>query len=310
MSDPWRGLTAFPLTPMRADAPDLAAVERAVARLAAAGVDAVGALGSTGSAAYLSRDDRALVARTVIEAADGLPVLVGVSAVSTAETVRLAEDAASAGAAAVLVAPVQYQPLTGAEVIDHYAAVAAEQPLPVVLYDNPATTRFSIDNDLLAELARIPGVTAVKVPSAVIGGSLAERRDQAGRRLAAIRALIPAHVGVGMSGDAFAAPWLLAGCPAWFSVLGGTLPEVCVALTRAAAAGREAEAERLDEVLRPFWALNAAHGSLRVTAAAAEALGAAPGASLPRPLRGLDGTARTAVRAALARVREAGFLPG
>ena len=51
------GLSAFPLTPLdETGAIDEPAFERLVARLADAGVDSIGALGSTGSYAYLDRD--------------------------------------------------------------------------------------------------------------------------------------------------------------------------------------------------------------------------------------------------------------
>ena len=57
------GLSAFPLTPLASDEVDEAAFVRLVQRLAAAGVDSITALGSTGSYAYLGGDERRRVAR-------------------------------------------------------------------------------------------------------------------------------------------------------------------------------------------------------------------------------------------------------
>ena len=78
------GLSAFPLTPLNAtgtvDEPSFA---RLVARLAAAGVDSIGALGSTGSYAYLGRAERARAVRVAVDAADSVPVMVGIGAVRT-----------------------------------------------------------------------------------------------------------------------------------------------------------------------------------------------------------------------------------
>ncbi|MGW3130295.1 dihydrodipicolinate synthase family protein [Streptomyces sp. NPDC001123] len=59
-----------------------------VRRLAAAGVDSVGALGSTGSYAYLSLEERAGAARIPVEHADGVPVVVGIGALRTRDVLR------------------------------------------------------------------------------------------------------------------------------------------------------------------------------------------------------------------------------
>jgi 4-hydroxy-tetrahydrodipicolinate synthase len=77
------GLSAFPLTPLANDAVDEAAFVRLVERLAAAQVDSITALGSTGSYAYLSSRERSRVARLAVEHAGATPVFVGIGALST-----------------------------------------------------------------------------------------------------------------------------------------------------------------------------------------------------------------------------------
>ncbi len=80
---------------------------------------------------------------------------------------------------------------------------------------------------------------------------------------------------IGVSGDAFAATGLNAGCEAWYSVIGGLFPETALAITRAARAGRcRGRPLRLSsQRLEPLWALFRRHerGSLRVVATAAGA---------------------------------------
>lgn len=71
------GLSAFPLTPLDDDTVDEHAFAGLIERLVDAGVDSVTALGSTGSGAYLSRSERALVARRAILTAGTTPVFVG-----------------------------------------------------------------------------------------------------------------------------------------------------------------------------------------------------------------------------------------
>src|SRR5690349_1203318 len=107
------GLSAFPLTPLDdAGAVDEPAFERLITRLANARVDSIGALGSTGSYAYLTREERARVARLAVGAAGDVPVMIGIGNVRTERVLEHAHDAQEAGAAAVLLAPVSYQPLT------------------------------------------------------------------------------------------------------------------------------------------------------------------------------------------------------
>ncbi len=139
------GLSAFPITPSDAEGRvEAEALRRLLEPLAAAGVDSIGLLGSTGTYAYLSRDARRRAVEIAAETVSGrVPLLVGIGALRTDEAIRLAQDARAAGAAAGLLAPVSYTPLTDAEVFAHFEAVAGEGGLPLVIYDNPATTTFS-----------------------------------------------------------------------------------------------------------------------------------------------------------------------
>jgi 4-hydroxy-tetrahydrodipicolinate synthase len=275
------GLSAFPLTPLdERGAVDEPAFGRLVSRLAGAAVDSIGALGSTGSYAYLSRAERARTARLAIDAADGVPVMVGIGAVRTEHVIAHAHDAQDAGAAAVLLAPVSYQPLSEDEVFGLYADVTSELSVPLCVYDNPGTTRFAFSDDLHVRVAALPGVRAIKLPG-----------EHAADRIGALRPHVPDSVAIGMSGDQFAAGALDAGAEVWFSVLGGLFPEAALAIVRE----RDAAAARLE----PLWALFRRHGSVRVVATAAALLGLAGERNLPRPLRMLDGAARTELEAAL-----------
>jgi 4-hydroxy-tetrahydrodipicolinate synthase len=205
------GLSAFPLTPLDdTGAIDEPAFERLVSRLAEAGVDSIGALGSTGSYAYLSRTERAHAARLAVRASGGVPVMVGIGAVRTEQVIAHAHDAQQAGAAAVMLAPVSYQPLTEDEVYGLYEDVTAELSVPLCVYDNPGTTHFAFSDDLHAHVAELPGVRAIKLPG-----------RHAADRISALRPRVVASVAIGVSGDQFAADGLNSGADVWFSVLAG-----------------------------------------------------------------------------------------
>ena len=290
------GLSAFPLTPFDGDRVDEAAFAGLVQRLVAAGVDSITVLGSTGSYPYLDRAERARVAQLAVQHADEVPVLVGVGALRTSWVHQHVDDAQQAGAAGVLLAPVSYQALTDEDVYGLYRDVTDELAVPLVVYDNPGTTHVRFTDDLYGEIARLPHVSSIKIP-----GVPAEPAAAA-ERIAQLRTVLPEGVTIGVSGDVFGATGLSAGCAVWYSVLGGTVPEPVLAITRAALSGAAAEAEDRSQRVRPLWDLFALHGSLRVTAAIAEELGLVPRSCLPLPLRGLDARDRARVATVLHRL--------
>lgn len=284
------GLSAFPLTPIHDDRVDEPAYERIVRRLAEAGVDSITALGSTGSYAYLTVDERADVARMTVENSGETPVVVGIGALRTSQVLANAENAEAAGADGLLLAPMSYQPLTHDDVYGLFRTVSERTCLPVIVYDNPGTTHFTFTTELYARIAELPGVASIKTPGVPLDPRAAQDR------VSAIRAVVPETVTIGVSGDASAATGLTSGCDAWYSVVGGTLPEPALTITRAAREGRPGDALAESDRLEPLWALFADFGgSLRVVAAIAEYLGLAPQRSLPLPLLGLDAAQRSRV---------------
>ncbi|MFG3369547.1 dihydrodipicolinate synthase family protein [Streptomyces sp. NPDC048156] len=290
----FRGLSAFPLTPTTEHGVDEQAFSTLVSRVAAAGVDSIGALGSTGSYAYLTREQRARVAALAVEAADGVPVMIGIGALRTTQVLALAEDAQKVGASAVLLAPMTYQTLTDEEVFGLYEDVTRELSVPLCVYDNPGTTHVTFTDELHGRIAQLPNVAAIKIPP------VPDDPAQAKARIDALRTHIPDTVTIGASGDWAAANGLNAGCEAWYSVVGGLFPTTALAITRAAQVGDTTEATALSERLEPLWQLFRRYGSLRVMSAAAEQLGLAEDSNLPRPLQGLPLPARHELAAALA----------
>jgi len=201
-----------------------------------------------------------------------------------------AEKAEQAGASGLLMAPMTYQPLTDDDVFELFRTVTANSSLPVIVYDNPSTTHFTFTTELYGRIAELPGIASIKIPGVPADPGLAQARIQE------IRAAVPAHVTIGVSGDARAAAGLAAGCDAWYSVIGGTLPALAMRITRAAREGRFSEAAAESERLAPLWQLFAEFGgSIRVVAAIAEQLGLASTSCLPLPIQGLTGKQRAHV---------------
>lgn len=284
------GLSAFPLTPLVNDTVDEAAFSGLIGRLRDSGVDSITVLGSTGSYAYLTSDERARVARLATEHAGDIPAFVGVGALRTSQVLTHIDDAQAAGAQGILLAPMTYQPLTDDDVFELFRTVTDHTDLPVIVYDNPGTTHFTFTTELYARIAALPGIASIKIPG------VPTDPDEARAHVDSIRAVLPDHVTIGVSGDPLAATGLNAGCEAWYSVIGGTLPEPALAITRAALAGDASDALEASRHLAPLWDLfREFGGSFRVVAAIAEHLGLVSPRSLPLPIQGLDDSQRARV---------------
>ncbi len=287
----FRGLCAFPITPADDNGTvDTAALRRLVRRLADARVHSIGLLGSTGTAPYLTRTERhRAIEAAAAELQGRTPLMAGIGALRTNDAVHLARDAASAGADALLLAPISYIPLTEEEVFRHTVTVAEATDLPLCLYNNPGTTNFTFTPALIGRLSRVARIVAVKNP--------APEHDQAAA-LATLREATLPGFSLGVSVDARAGASLLAGADAWYSVLGGILPALCLPILLAAQRGDSAELAALDTKLRPIWALFQTYTSIRTVYAIANLLGLTD-AHPPRPLLPLDDQARSLMYGAI-----------
>lgn len=281
------GLCAFPLSPLSNGTVDEPAFICLMDRLVSANVDSVCALGSTGNYAYLDFDQRARITRLATQYAGEIPVIIGIGALKTDDVLGYAEDAQEAGANGLLLPPMSYQPLQDEEVFALYETVARSIDIPLCVYDNPTTTHFKFSDELHGCIAQLPHVGSIKIPG------VPNDPVEAAMRVENLRAKIPENVTIGVSGDAFGAKGLNAGCEAWYSAIGGLFPKATVAITRESQAGRFDQASHLSNELEPLWALCKKHrGSLRVIATAAELLGLVKPMSLPRPLHTLDNIGR------------------
>lgn len=284
------GLSAFPLTPLQDDTVDDKSFTGLIQRLDSSGVDSITVLGSTGSYAYLTPAERARVATVAVETAHEKPILVGVGALRTSHVLANIRSAEEAGAAGILLAPMSYLPLTEDDVFELFRTVSDHTDLPVLVYDNPGTTHFTFSKELYARVAELPGVASIKIPG--VPADPIEARAH----IDSIRAVIPAHVTIGVSGDAFGAAGLIAGCDAWYSVIAGTIPTPALRILRAVQNGDAAGATTESKRLAPLWKLFAeCGGSIRVVAAIAEYLQLAPHRSLPLPLQGFTAVQRERV---------------
>jgi dihydrodipicolinate synthase/N-acetylneuraminate lyase len=163
-----RGTLAAALTPLRAGgaALDEAAIDPYVEFLAAAELDGVLALGTTGEGILLNEDERRRAARAFVEAAgERLGVIVHCGAQTTAETVVLAAHAAELGADGVAVIGPPYFALDHEALFAHFAAAGhACEPLPFYLYEFQARSGYALALSLVERLREeLPNLAGLKV---------------------------------------------------------------------------------------------------------------------------------------------------
>ena len=167
MSNPTiHGIIGYTITPFSADGQhvDLDALGRSIDRLIDSGVHAIAPLGSTGEGAYLSDAEWDEVSAYSLEkVAKRVPTIVSVSDLTTAKAVRRARYAEAHGADVVMVLPASYWKLSEAEILAHYAAIGDSIGVPIMLYNNPATSGTDMSVELILRiLKQVDNVTMVK----------------------------------------------------------------------------------------------------------------------------------------------------
>ncbi|OAE54103.1 dihydrodipicolinate synthase family protein [Achromobacter insolitus] len=262
-----KGIIGYLLTPCdESGGVDHALLEAHVERLIGEGVHALAPLGSVGCLPYLDDGEREAVIDTVIGAARGrVPVLAGVSSLSTASTVRHARYAERAGAAALQLLPSTYWKLTQDEILAYYREVCESVSAPVMVYNNPFTTGMDLSVEFLARLAELPNVTMIKESSP----------DPT--KIARLRAACPAKTAVYIGLNCMARTGFAEGAAGWCTASANISASHALNLYRCATAG---DARGADEwFARQIDLLNflMGHGLPRTVAAGLQLRGFDPG---------------------------------
>lgn len=161
---PFKGIIAYPITPFdENEKVDIPLFKHLVERLITSGSHGIAPLGSTGVMPYLSDEEKEEVTEATLQQVKGrIPTLVGVSNLTTEKTIHHAQFAEKAGADAVMIIPMSYWKLTDDEIVAHYDAVARKISIPIMAYNNPATSGVDMSPTLLKRLLEIPNVTMIK----------------------------------------------------------------------------------------------------------------------------------------------------
>lgn len=240
------------------------------------GIHGVACLLSSGEYPYLSQDERKSVAREVVRrVAKRVPVIVGVSALTTMEATAFAAHAEYIGADAIMVMPIQYWPLQQREVIEHFKSIAQATSLPIGIYDNPRLSGAAFTVDMYRILMDEANAQLSKDSSADIM-RVADVTRTCGTRLSILHGnhmeMLPAYL-LGAAGV----------CTAMASVF----PEACIELYELSVVKRNwGEARRRFDELEPLFRFCQEHSLARCVKEASEIMGRRLGPQR-KPLSGL-----------------------
>jgi 4-hydroxy-tetrahydrodipicolinate synthase len=138
------------------------ATARLIRHLLDNGSDGLVLAGSTGEAATMTDEEKVRLWELGVAESGDAPIIAGTGTYDTRHSVELTERAHETGVDAMLVVTPYYVRPNRRGIQAHYAAVAAATDRPIVAYNIPSRTATDMPNDLLAVLAEIDNVAAVK----------------------------------------------------------------------------------------------------------------------------------------------------
>ena len=259
----WTGVYPAATTQFATDGSiDIAATKGVLTRLVDDGVHGLIILGTCGENNSLTPEEKREVLKAAVEAVGGrVPLITGVSELSTDRAVAYARDAEAIGVDGLMVLPAMVYVPTPDELCAHFIAVAEAASLPIMLYNNPPAYRVAIGFETLDRLVSVANVVAIK-ESAPDPRRFTDLINRYGDRYILMAGL-----------DDVALEGLFLGASGWVSGLTSAFPAESVAMVEAAARGDWEEARRIYRWFMPLLHLDAEHDLVQSIKLAEEIMG-------------------------------------
>lgn len=163
----FEGTFVVSVTPMTKDEElDLQAFQDNLDYYIENGVHGVAVNGSTGEFSVQSREELKSVIDAAVEIVDGrVPLISGTAACSTRRVIELTKYAEEAGVDGALIVPPYYSKIDEAEIYEHFRAIDKAVNIPIMVYNNPWTSKIDIPPEGLAKLAELDNIQYVKESS-------------------------------------------------------------------------------------------------------------------------------------------------
>ncbi|MBB6426253.1 dihydrodipicolinate synthase family protein [Sphingopyxis sp. JAI128] len=245
----WEGVYPAATTQFAEDlSVDYDATQRVQSALVDDGVTGLIILGTCGENNSLEPDEKRNVLKGAVESVAGrVPIVAGVSELTTARAVQYAKDAEKLGADAIMLLPAMVYVPTPEELQAHFRAVAEATALPIMLYNNPPAYRVDVDFATLEALRDVPNIVAVK-ESAPDPRRFTDVFNRFGDRYTMMAGL-----------DDVALEGLFLGASGWVSGLTSAFPTESVRLVEAFNEGKYDEARAIYRWFMPLLHLDAEH---------------------------------------------------
>jgi 4-hydroxy-tetrahydrodipicolinate synthase len=234
------------VTPFRKDQSlDEDVLRRLVRRQIEAGIDFLVPCGTTGESPTLTRAEHLRVIEITLEEAKGeARVLGGAGGYNTAEVIELARELEHLGVDGILSVTPYYNKPTQEGLYQHYKAIAAAIPLPIVVYSVQGRTGVNVEPATLKRLAEIDNIVGVKEASGNIS------------QMAAVVHHVPERFAVLSGDDAITLPLIALGGRGIVSVVSNEIPAEMTRLTHLAMAGDFAGARAVQRRWLPLMEVN------------------------------------------------------
>lgn len=162
----FRGSAVALVTPLSGGTVDVKAIHRLVDFQIENGTAAIISCGTTGEPATLTPDERELVVRETVAAANGrVPVICGTGSNCTQTVIDTERRYRDLGCAAQLVVTPYYNKTTQEGLYAHFMAIAEHTQLPIILYNVPSRTNLDISPETIGKLAQSGRFIALKESS-------------------------------------------------------------------------------------------------------------------------------------------------
>ena len=206
------------------------------------GTDFLCVLGTTAETPTLTKEEKDKIKRLIIERVNGrIPILLGVSSNCTRAVVETLKNDDMTGVDAVLVAVPYYNKPSQEGMYQHFKAVAEATSLPIILYNIPGRCGVNMTPELIARLAQIPNIVAVKEA----GGSV--------EQVSKIRTLVPDDFVIYSGDDSLTLPMMSVGAYGVISVAAHVAGKEIRAMIDAYVAGNVVEAAQWHKKLYPIF---------------------------------------------------------
>ncbi len=257
-----RGTGVALVTPFKSNLEiDYDALGRVIDFVIKDGAEYVVTLGTTGETPTLSKQEKIDIVNFTYEKADKrTPVVVGIGGNNTKELIDDLEKFPLHNAAAVLSASPYYSKPSQAGLFEHYKALAAATPKPIILYNVPSRTGRNIDAATVIQLAHeVDNIAGIKEASGDMAQCMQILRDK------------PTDFLVVSGDDALAFPQVCSGMDGVISVAANSFPKKFSEMVRLALKAENKSAKLLnDELIEGYELLFAENNPAGVKAALVE----------------------------------------